>query len=74
VSPAADGQPRGAFNIDPIPALAELKLTWGDAGYSGFSVDDDGTWSALTSAGDMLTGDTVDELNRAIRSHWQGWQ
>jgi hypothetical protein len=67
------GQQRGAFNIDEEPALAELELAWAGGGYQGFSADG-GTWSAISSAGDVLTGDTVDELNRAIRAHWQAKQ
>ena len=67
------GQQRGAFSIDEEPALAELELAWADGGYHGFSADG-GTWCAISSAGDVLTGDTVDALDRAIRAHWQGWQ
>jgi hypothetical protein len=70
---AAGGQQRGAFSIDEEPALAELELAWADGGYHAFSADG-GTWCAVTSAGEVLTGDTVDALDRAIRSHWQGWQ
>jgi hypothetical protein len=60
---------RGAFNIDEEPALAELELAWADVGYHGFSADD-GTWSAISSAGEVLTGDTPDALNAAIRADW----
>ena len=30
-----------------------------------------GTWCAITSAGEVLTGATPDELAGAIRAHWQ---
>ena len=46
---------------------------WADDGYHGFSADD-GLWSAISSAGDVLTGDTPDALDRAIRAHWQAMQ
>ena len=29
---------------------------------------------AISSAGDVLTGDTPDELDREIRAHWQAMQ
>ena len=70
---AADGRQRGAFSIDEEPALAELELAWADGGYHGFSAGG-GTWCAITSAGDVLTGSTVDALDRAIRAHWQAMQ
>ncbi len=38
-------------------------------GYHGFSADG-GTCSAITSAGDVLTGGTPDALDLAIRAHW----
>ena len=45
----------------------------GRCGYHGFSVDD-GIWSAISSAGQVLTGSTPDELDRKIRAHWQAMQ
>ena len=48
---------RAVFAADKNAALAELVLAWADGGYHGFSADD-GTWSAISSAGDVLTGDT----------------
>jgi hypothetical protein len=69
---AASGQ-RDPFRVDEDAALAELDLAWADGGYHGFSADG-GTWCAITSAGDVLTGDTPDALNRAIRAHWQAMQ
>ena len=60
---------RGVFEVDENAALAELELAWADGGYHGFSADD-GTWSAISSAGEVLTGRTPDALNRAIRAKW----
>jgi hypothetical protein len=59
--------------VDEDRALAELERAWADGGYHGFSADG-GTWCAISSAGDVLTGATVDELNRPIRAHWQAMQ
>ncbi len=64
---------RDVFAVDEDRALAELELTWAAGGYHGFSADD-GTWAAITSAGDVLTGDTPDALNRKILAHWQAMQ
>jgi len=64
---------RGVFEVDENAALAELELAWADGGYHGFSVDD-GTWSAISSAGEVLSGDTPDSLTRKIRAHWQAMQ
>jgi hypothetical protein len=66
-------QRRGVFAVDENAALAELELAWADGGYHGFSADD-GTWSAISSAGEVLTGDTPDALTRKIRAHWQAMQ
>ena len=70
---AAEGQQRGVFEVDEDRALEALRLVWADGGYDGFSADG-GTWSAITSAGDVLTGGTPDALDRAIRAHWQAMQ
>ena len=64
---------RGVFAVDEDRALAEVEQAWVGGGYHGFSADN-GTWSAISSAGDVLTGTTVDELTRAIRAHWQAMQ
>jgi hypothetical protein len=66
-------QRRGVFSVDENAALTELELAWADGGYHGFSVDD-GTWSAISNAGEVLTGDTPDALIRKIRAHWQAMQ
>jgi hypothetical protein len=69
---AASGQ-RDTFAVDEDAALAELERTWADGGYHGFTADG-GTWCAISSAGEVLTGNTPDELARAIRAHWQAMQ
>jgi hypothetical protein len=69
----ADGRQRGVFEVDEDAALAELELAWADGGYHGFTADG-GTWCAISSAGDVLRGDTPDALAGAIRAHWQAMQ
>ena len=66
-------QRRSVFAVDENAVLAELGLAWSDGGYYGFSVDD-GTWSAISSAGEVLTGATPDALITKIRAHWQAMQ
>ena len=61
---------RDVFAVDADRALAELERAWAYGGYHGFSADG-GTWCAISSAGQVLTGRTADELNQAIRAHWQ---
>jgi hypothetical protein len=63
----------GVFAVDTETALAELKLTWAPGGYHGFTADG-GIWSVISSAGDVLTGATPDELDRKMRAHWQALQ
>jgi hypothetical protein len=63
----------GVFSVDEDTALAELERAWADGGYHGFSAGD-GTWSAISSAGEVLTGDTPDALTSKIRAHWQAMQ
>ena len=70
---ATQGQQRGVFEVDQERALAELELAWADGGYHG-SCADGGPWSAISSAGDVLTGDTPDALTQKIRAHWQAMQ
>ncbi len=68
---AADGTQQGdPFAVDQDRALAELELAWADGGYHGFTADG-GTWCAISSAGEVLTGGTPDALARAIQAHWQ---
>lgn len=64
---------REVFAVDEDAALAELELTWAGGGYHGFS-GGDGIWSAISSAGQVLTGAAPDELDRKIRAHWQAMQ
>ena len=71
--PATGDLQRKVLEMDQDRALAELELAWADGGYHGFCADG-GTWSAISSAGDVLTGDTPDALDRAIRAHWQAMQ
>jgi hypothetical protein len=69
---AASG-PRDPFSVDEDQALAELELTWADGGYHAFTADG-GLWCAVSSAGEVLTGDTPAALDRAIRAHWAEMQ
>ncbi len=64
---------RGVFEVDAGQAISELERTWACAGYHGFCVDG-GLWSAVSSAGEVLTGDTPDALSQAVRAHWQAMQ
>ncbi len=59
--------------MDEDHAVAVLELAWADDGYHGFCAAG-GIWSASTSAGDVLTGDTPDALTEKIRAHWQAMQ
>ena len=67
------GQRRDVFAVDQDAALAALEDAWTEGGYHAFGVDD-GTWSAIGSAGEVLTAGTPDELDRKIRAHWQEMQ
>ncbi len=68
-----DGKRRGVFEVDEDAALAALEEAWAEGGYHAFSVDH-GLWSAIGSAGEVLTGATPDALNQRIRAHWQEMQ
>jgi hypothetical protein len=61
------------FAVDEEAALAELELTWSYGSYHAFSAGD-GHWCAVSSAGEVLSGDTPDALDRAIRAHWAAMQ
>ena len=65
---------RGVFDVDEDAALAELEQAWAGGGYHGFCVLDGGLWSAISSSGEVLTGNTPDALDRAVRAHWQALQ
>lgn len=64
---------RGVFEVDPDQVIPELEQTWVPAGYHAFSCDD-GQWSAISSGGEVLMGNTPDALNQAIQAHWQAMQ
>jgi hypothetical protein len=64
---------RSPFQMDERAALSELEQAWTSGGYGGFTADG-GTWCAITSAGQVLTGSTPDDLAGAIRAHWQAMQ
>ena len=53
----ASAPPRGPFAVDQDRALAELELAWSEGGYHAFTAAG-GTWCAITSAGEVLTGAT----------------
>ena len=63
------GQRRAVFAVDEDAALAALGVAWADGGYHGFSADD-GTWSAISSAGTCSPA-TPRRTGRKIRAHWQ---
>ena len=69
---AASGQ-RDPFAGGRGRRAGQLELAWADGGYHAFSADG-GTWCAVSSAGEVLTGATPEELDRAIRAHWQAWR
>jgi len=69
----AEGRQHRVSEVDEDRAVAALELAWADGGYHGFCTDG-GLWSAISSAGEVLTGDTPDALNRAIRAHSQARQ
>jgi excisionase family DNA binding protein len=66
----AAGQQRGVFEVDAERAAEALRLTWGDL-YTGIGVED-GTWTARPKDSDshILTGETPDALNQAMRQDW----
>ena len=72
VEQAAGGRQRGVFEVDEDAALAELERAGG--GYHGFCVVDGSLWSAISSRGEVLTGNTPDGLDHRIRAHWQALQ
>lgn len=71
--PAAAVGQHDRFAAGEDAALAALELTWSDAGYHAFSAGG-GPWCAVSSAGEVLTGGTPDELDGEIRAHWEAMQ
>jgi hypothetical protein len=70
------------FSLAPAGSVAERTKTdsghpsceaWAEGGYHGFCADG-GIWSAISSAGEVLTGGTPEALDRAIQAHWQAMQ
>ena len=72
--PQSRSQPGGVFEVDEDAALAELERAWADGGYHGFCVLEHSLWSAISSSGEVLTGNTPDGLDQQIRAHWQALQ
>jgi len=72
--PRSGSRPGGVFEVDEDAALAELKRAWADGGYHGFCVLEHSVWSAISSVGEVLTGQTPDGLDQQIRAHWQALQ
>ena len=59
------------FKVDQVHALDALTLAWGDE-YDEIWVHD-GQWCAHRKGGhdeNIITGDTPDALNQAIRADW----
>lgn len=71
--PAAVSRQHDRFAASEDAALAALELTWSDVGYHAFSADG-GPWCAVSSAGEVLTGGTPNELDREIQAHWEAMQ
>ena len=63
---------RDPFAVDVDRALAALTLAWHDE-YDEIGRADGGSWYARhkdARQDEVLTGNTPDELNRAIREDW----
>jgi len=65
---------RSVFEVDEDVALAELEKAWADGGYHGFCVLEHSLWSAISSSGEVLTGNTPDGLDQQVRAHWRALQ
>lgn len=72
--PRSGSRPRGVFEVDEGAAVAELERAWADGGYHGFCVLTGSLWSAISSSGEVLTGNTPDGLDQQIRAHWLALQ
>jgi hypothetical protein len=61
--------------VDEDAALVVLEKARADGGYhDGFCVMNNSAWSAISSSGEVLTGNTPDLLDQQIRAHWQALQ
>ena len=61
----------GPFDVDEGKAFDALLITWGDL-YDDLTLDE-GIWSAHrigAPADELVTGQTPDELNEAMREDW----
>ena len=65
------GASRGVFEVDEDGALAELERAWAGGGYHGSCIVEHSLWSAISSSGEVLTGNPPDGLDQQIRAHWQ---
>jgi hypothetical protein len=65
----AEKADRGPFQIDVDRALEALRLEWAAEYDVGFA-DDAYHAARIKGAGDLLTGQTPDELAAAIRADW----
>jgi hypothetical protein len=63
------GTRRGPFDVDTDRALEALRLEWAAEYDTGFA---DGAYHAarIDGTGDLLTGQTPNELAAAIRADW----
>jgi hypothetical protein len=71
---AAGGQQPGMSEADEDAALAELQRAWAGGGYHGSCILEHSLRSAITTSGEVLTGNTPDGLDQQIRAHWQAPQ
>ena len=71
---AAEGRQCGVVEVDEDAALAELERAWADGGYHGFCVLEHSLQSAISSSGEVLTGNTPDGLDQQLRAHRQALQ
>ena len=67
---SAAGQRRGVFTVDQTAARAEMKRAGAPGSHHG-STADGGTWSAISSAAVVLSGNTPDAMAARIGAHWQ---
>ena len=56
----------GVFEVDEDTAMAELERAWADGGYHGFCVLEHSVWTAISSSGEVLAGNTPDGLDQPL--------